>query len=124
VVDNIYNARYVWAGRRWMSTDGNPIANVKQSKELVRLIDKLGRRVDFEWVKGHGSSANNKKADKLAKASAQTRIGRRLGVAAVVRRKLSHQQDRARQRPDAWSGRARPRHQLVADAAAAQRVPL
>jgi ribonuclease HI len=89
VVETIYNARYVWAGRRWMSTDGNPIANVAQWKELVRLIDKLGRRVDFKWVKGHRSSANNKKVDKLAKASAQTRIGRRLGVAAVVRRKLS-----------------------------------
>lgn len=91
VVDNIYNARYVWPARRWMTADRNPVRNVEQWKRLVKLIKKVGRRVDFNWVKGHKTSTNNKGVDKLAKASAKAQTGRRLGPPVTVRRKLSQE---------------------------------
>jgi ribonuclease HI len=88
LVDNFHHARYVWPGQKWMTADGNPVLNANQWKELVKLAGKLGdRRVEFEWVKGHKSSAHNKRADKAAKASAKTQAGRQIGPPAKLRRK-------------------------------------
>jgi ribonuclease HI len=71
-VRRYHNARYVWPGQHWEGADGNPIANVEQWKELVKLVGKIGdHRVAFKWVKGHKGSAHNKSADKAAKASAK-----------------------------------------------------
>ena len=89
VADNFNNALYVWANRRWMTAEGHPVANVGQWKELVKLARKTGKRVEFEWVKGHKQSTGNKRADKLAKQSAKTQVGRRLGVEPSIRRKRS-----------------------------------
>ncbi len=71
VADHYPLARSTWPAYRWMTRDGNPVINADLWKELVRAVARVGKRVDFEWHKGH-SSANphNKVADKLAKASA------------------------------------------------------
>lgn len=68
--------------------DGNPVANIPQWKELDRLMHQVGTRVEFEWVKGHKASANNKRADKLAKVSAKSAHKPRPGR-STIRRKLS-----------------------------------
>jgi ribonuclease HI len=71
LVDGFDSARFSWPRNRWLTRDGNPVANTPQWKELVRLVGRVGRPVEFRWVKGHQDSLFNKRADKLAKASAK-----------------------------------------------------
>lgn len=66
------SARLLWPRTRWLTRDGNPVANTPQWKELLRLAARVGRPVEFRWVKGHKDSFFNKLADKLAKASAKS----------------------------------------------------
>ena len=89
VAENYDNARFNWPGRRWMARDGNPISNTELWKELVRLAGRSGRPVEFRWVKGHKNSVFNKRADKLAKASAKSPVLTRPLDARKVRRKTT-----------------------------------
>ncbi len=58
-----------WKRRGWKKGDGKPVANV----EIMRALDEAmqGRRVVFEWVKGHTGHVLNEKADELANAAAR-----------------------------------------------------
>jgi hypothetical protein len=69
-----------------MTRDGNPVANASQWNELLRLVFRVGKRVELRWVKGHRKSAHNKAADRLAKASANQRTGRHLSIVKVRRK--------------------------------------
>jgi ribonuclease HI len=89
LAENFQNARHVWSNRRWMTSTGNPVVNVEQWKELVKLVRKTGKRVEVRWIKGHRQSSGNKRVDRLAKQSAKTQVGRRLGVPQSLRRKHS-----------------------------------
>jgi ribonuclease HI len=88
VANHYLHPRSTWPQSGWRRRDGNPVANVQQWKELDRLMHQVGMRVEFEWVKGHKTSANNKLADKLAKASARNAYKPRPGR-STVRRKVS-----------------------------------
>ncbi|PVG84562.1 DUF4440 domain-containing protein [Nocardioides gansuensis] len=57
-----------WKRRGWKKGDGQPVMNL----ELVRGLDEAmaGRRVTFEWVKGHAGHELNEAADRLANAAA------------------------------------------------------
>ena len=57
-----------WKRRGWRKGDGKPVMNV----ELVKGLDAAmqGRRVTFEWVKGHAGHELNEAADRLANAAA------------------------------------------------------
>lgn len=57
-----------WKRRGWRKGDGKPVMNL----ELVRALDEAmqGRRVRFEWVKGHTGHELNEAADRLANAAA------------------------------------------------------
>lgn len=57
-----------WKRKGWRKKDGQPVLNV----ELMQRIDALmqGRRVRFEWVKGHAGHPLNEAADRLANAAA------------------------------------------------------
>lgn len=57
-----------WKRRGWKKADGKPVLNV----ELLQGIDAAlaGRRVTFEWVKGHAGHALNEAADARARAAA------------------------------------------------------
>jgi ribonuclease HI len=88
VANHYLHPRSTWPQNGWRTRDGNPVANVPQWKELDRLMHQVGMRVEFEWVKGHKTSANNKRADKLAKVSAKTAHKPRPGRSRV-RRKVS-----------------------------------
>ena len=89
VVNNVNNALYSWPTHRWCGRDGNPIVNATLWKELVKLIHRVRPiRVQFEWVKGHKASVNNRAVDKGAKRSAKGPLQRPLKVERV-RRKLS-----------------------------------
>jgi RNase H len=71
LVSGFEAARFSWARARWLTRDGNPVANTAQWKELVRLAGRVGRPVEFRWVKGHKGSLFNKRADKLARTGAK-----------------------------------------------------
>ena len=57
-----------WKRRGWRKGDGKPVLNV----ELMKALDAAmaGRRVRFEWVKGHAGHPLNEEADRLANAAA------------------------------------------------------
>ncbi len=62
-----------WKRRGWKKGDGKPVANVEIMKALDAALSHIrgrGRKVEFEWVKGHAGHELNEAADKLANAAA------------------------------------------------------
>lgn len=57
-----------WKRRGWRKGDGKPVLNVEIMKALDAAL--AGRRVRFEWVKGHSGHPLNEEADRLANAAA------------------------------------------------------
>ena len=90
VTDNVSNAKYVWPKTKWLGKDGQPILNVDIWKDLTRQIQRLGIKIDFQWVKGHAKDDHNKAVDKAAKASANSAINDPLSF-VIVRRKKTKQ---------------------------------
>jgi ribonuclease HI len=64
-----------WKRKGWRKKDGKPVLNV----DLVQAIDVAmkGRRVRFEWVKGHAGHPLNEEADKRAVAASTAFQARR-----------------------------------------------
>jgi ribonuclease HI len=81
------SARFSWPRTKWLTRDGNPVANTPQWRELLRLAGRIGRPVEFHWVKGHKDSLFNKRSDKLAKTSAKAPTLRAPLDARKIRRK-------------------------------------
>ena len=61
--------RLGWKKRGWTKADKKPIKNLKLIQEIDRAME--GRRVTFEWVKGHAGHRMNERADDLARACAE-----------------------------------------------------
>lgn len=57
-----------WKRKGWRKADGKPVMNVELLQEIDRAI--TGRKVTFEWVKGHAGHALNEAADERARAAA------------------------------------------------------
>ena len=57
-----------WKRRGWKKGDGQPVLNV----EIMKALDEAmtGRRVRFQWVKGHSGHELNEAADRLANRAA------------------------------------------------------
>jgi ribonuclease HI len=89
LVDGYNSARFSWLQTGWTNRDGNPVANAPMWKELLKIAGRTGKRVEIKWVKGHKKSAHNKAADKLAKESAKTQLGRRASIVKVRRKQTS-----------------------------------
>jgi ribonuclease HI len=68
VCDN-YPRTFGWRNNKWNKAGGAPVANEKEWKALIKIIQKVGCPVEFSWVKGHAKSEHNKRADQLAKQS-------------------------------------------------------
>jgi ribonuclease HI len=56
-----------WKRRNWRKGDGKPVQNVEIMKALDAAMQ--GRRVRFEWVKGHAGHELNEQADRLANSA-------------------------------------------------------
>lgn len=73
IVDNYKSAIYSWPKQKWIRSNGEPVLNAQQWKELVRLIMKVWSvfhlRVSFEKVKAHSGIPDNEAVDELAKRS-------------------------------------------------------
>lgn len=65
------------------------MANAQIWKLLLKRINKSGKRVEINWVKGHKASEGNKAADKLAKQSAKGSLRAPLTQVSVRRKKTS-----------------------------------
>jgi ribonuclease HI len=90
VVDNLYNAKFIWPKTQWCRTNGAPVLNEDLWKSLVKLIrDASPCKIEIEWAKGHSKgNPHNKAADQLAKISSTSAV--KLALAPVqVRRKKS-----------------------------------
>jgi len=93
VADGFGSARFQWARNRWQTRDSNPVLHAVQWKQLLKLAEKTGKRVEIVWHKGHSSSnPHNKIADRLAKASASNALQAPLGH-VKVRRKITDQEE-------------------------------
>ena len=57
-----------WKRKNWRKGDGKPVLNVEIMKALDEALQ--GRRVRFEWVKGHSGHPLNEEADRLANGAA------------------------------------------------------
>ncbi len=57
-----------WKRKGWRKGDGKPVQNVEIMKALDAAMQ--GRRVTFEWVKGHAGHVLNEAADLRANAAA------------------------------------------------------
>jgi len=57
-----------WKKRGWRKADNKPVLNL----DLLQQLDEelAGRRVTFQWVKGHAGHHLNERADDLARAAA------------------------------------------------------
>lgn len=68
VIDSITKWMKGWKRKGWKKSDGKPVLNV----ELMKALDEAmqGRRVVFEWVKGHAGHPLNEAADVRANAAA------------------------------------------------------
>lgn len=74
VTSNYKKAMFTWSKKKeWLKSNGEPVANTEQWKELLRLMKRIGQkfyiRVDFKKVKGHSGDEHNKVVDRLAKRS-------------------------------------------------------
>ena len=61
--------RLGWKKRGWTKANKKPIKNLELIQEIDRAME--GRRVTFEWVKGHAGHRMNERADDLARACAE-----------------------------------------------------
>lgn len=68
VINSITRWSPGWKRRGWRKADGKPVLNIELLQEIDRAI--TGRRVRFEWVKGHAGHELNEAADLRARAAA------------------------------------------------------
>lgn len=68
VINSLTKWMPAWKRRGWRKADGKPVLNVELLQEIERAL--AGRRVTFEWVKGHAGHELNEAADARARAAA------------------------------------------------------
>ena len=68
-INVVFKWRLGWKKRGWTKADKKPIKNLELIQEIDRAME--GRRVTFEWVKGHAGHRMNERADDLARACAE-----------------------------------------------------
>lgn len=68
VINSVTKWMAGWKRRGWRKGDGQPVLNLDIMKALDAAM--VGRRVRFEWVKGHSGHVLNEAADRLANAAA------------------------------------------------------
>ena len=68
VINSVTKWRHGWKRNGWRKSDNKPVLNVDLIKEIDAEI--AGRKVSFEWVKGHAGHVLNEKVDHLAREAA------------------------------------------------------
>lgn len=86
VTENVARAMFEWSKSRWRNRHSRPVDNAQLWKSLVGLLQKVRRRVEWKWIKGHSFDKHNKAVDKLAKQSAKGHLQRPLSVSSARRK--------------------------------------
>ncbi len=76
VINSVTKWMAGWKRKGWKKADGKPVLNVEVMKALDEAMQ--GRKVTFEWVKGHAGHALNEKADVLANGAAKAHAAKKL----------------------------------------------
>lgn len=87
VVNNYRTAMFTWSAQDWRTADGRPILNVELWQALIGAIQRVRKRVQISWVKGHKKNPYNEAADRAAKASAKGLLKPPLTVVHVRRKR-------------------------------------
>jgi ribonuclease HI len=88
-----------WRKRGWRTATGEPVLNRDLWETLAALA---GRRVTWQWVRGHNGDPENERVDRLARAHAQA------GLADARRDTDAARGAWPEEAADAPSGRTRP----------------
>ena len=65
-----------WLARGWLNSQKKPVANRDLWEPLIDLYRGDPARLQFRWVKGHGSDPMNDLVDRLAVEAALAQVGR------------------------------------------------
>lgn len=68
VINSLTKWRHNWKQKNWTRGKGKPIENLELMQSLDRALS--GRKVSFQWVKGHAGNPMNEAADTHARAFA------------------------------------------------------
>ena len=68
VKDGITRWIHAWQRNGWRTSDKKPVKNAELWQELLEATAR--HRIDWVWVKGHASDADNERADRLASDTA------------------------------------------------------
>jgi ribonuclease HI len=90
LVSGYQSALFRWPRDRWMTSAGSPVENADLWQELVKAVQRTGKRVEFTWTPGK-KDTHAKAMDKLAKRSALGHLNGPL-TPTRVRRSRSPQQ--------------------------------
>ncbi|MBQ0824176.1 ribonuclease HI [Microvirga sp. HBU67558] len=71
-----------WKAKGWRKADGKPVLNQELWLEIDRLIQ--GRKIAWQWVKGHAGHEQNERVDRLANAESQ-KAAEAIGIAGRLR---------------------------------------
>ena len=91
VCNNYKPAIFFWSSHKWMTRNGNPVANADIWKKLIKLIKKSKKYIEIRWVEGHSKNIHNRAVDKMAKKSAKSLIKAKPLNIVNVRRKHTNQ---------------------------------
>lgn len=73
VINSVTKWMPVWRLKGWKKANGQDVLNRDLMEELweqVDALEKLGRKLKFQWVKGHSNHELNEAADQRARAVA------------------------------------------------------
>lgn len=73
VINALTKWRFGWKKKGWKKADGKPVANREIMEALDAEMNRArgeGRRIEFEWVRGHNDHNLNEHADTHARAAA------------------------------------------------------
>jgi ribonuclease HI len=91
VVSNYKRAMFQWCKEGWKNNYGKPIDNTKLWKEFVKEMQKVRKRVEIKWLKGHAGNAGNILANNLARKSAKNPLNPPLSLIHVRRKRTQNQ---------------------------------
>jgi ribonuclease HI len=56
-----------WMKRGWLNSQGDPVANEDQWKELQRIVQEKGpKKISWHYVRGHQGNPGNERCDEIA----------------------------------------------------------
>jgi ribonuclease HI len=90
IAENYHKAMFQWPSNKWLRRSGAPVLNADLWKRLTKAMQKVGIRVDYEWVRGHSKDEHNKAVDRMARKSAKSATKAPLSL-VHVRRKESNE---------------------------------